>query len=139
MHRILIGLVLALAACSSGSPLRLDGGLKDGLPSPDLPVSARTCDELANLYATALAAAQACDPSQQTGQCEHTVRDAIFCGCPTRANDTTGLDALVEEFQAEGCDHDPSFHPVCVAGCARQIDGVPCEIVQGAGRCAPIF
>jgi hypothetical protein len=81
------------------------------------------CPALEAAYASALPDAKRCDPNATTA-CQKLVSTSIACsGCSTVVNDTSGLDAIEQEWQAAGC---ASMPRVCPA--------IACRI-PGTGQC----
>jgi hypothetical protein len=136
----LFAALLGLTACSGSNPLEVDAGSSAGAGSTGSTSSSGaplSCSELDQVYATALAAAQECNPANPPGECGKTAPDALSCGCATPVNDTTTLDTIRRQFEAKDCAHDPTYHHVCLAGCVYLDTAKPCIVSMGAGWCAP--
>ena len=91
-----------------------------------------SCDAIARRYIDAMRDAQVCDPSNP-GACSARrpvgvlgPTDAIICNCTEAVNAarTQAADAIVAEFQAQGCAVEccpcpagplPGYHPSCVS------------------------
>ena len=72
----------------------------------------RTCTQLQNDYAAALADAKSCAPSG-TDQCRLLVDNSLACpGCKVYVNDGLGLSALKAEWNSSGC---AQTHSICPA------------------------
>lgn len=61
-----------------------------------------SCVALNNTYLAAVQAALKCQPGG-AGQCTEATSDRLDCPCPIYVNDTTGLQPLAAQWQADGC------------------------------------
>jgi hypothetical protein len=88
------------------------------------------CDEIARRYMDAMRDAQTCDP-MNPGACSARrpvgvfgPTDAFICNCTEAVNATQAADAILAEFQSQGCAVEccpcpagplPGYHPSCVS------------------------
>jgi hypothetical protein len=139
-----------VSACTASTPLTVDRtGGADGSKGADASSGlvnaserlakamdpATTCDELEELHAEAIAAAQRCDPDGGADQCLVNVRLSLACGCTTTTNDATESNAIAVEWAKRGC---PKPGHTCVEGCLVVASPTPCmSIGGGLGMCQP--